>query len=445
MIVMRLLILLLVFLGGYTVAVAAQETEDVAIEINPLDYVPLEVGNRWTYEHVYINYDYEIGEPFAIPGYPPGHPPDSLLFAEKIVTIEITHTEVIDGLEYFVFSDADYAWPPLPDFFWGGKKVRLSDEGFLVFRWDGQELPVYNFGGDFHTYTGTLPIGSDTTEADFYRFYAQYRRSRVHFGLSMYSLYDRAEDHTAEIIFLQEYGVGQTYIEHYSYPSACVLPSFLNELMPLSATISGKEIVYAQVYLSYQSLASTGLGQVGQVQLEEGVDFSKGKHSESSNDFGLVRRGSDFRAWGFRDRDFFDSGTPSAKSACAPTGGYYSVLSSETGMADLGKIDFDLLIAQGIPSDLQLDVGTEVTHWEGHTYAIRSREGGVALLYLFDVEFPKKDYRSEFRIDASAENIKFDWVYYPDGLIDGDTSVQPTSWGHLKQLFLQDSPVRPED
>ena len=431
---MRLLMLLLVFLAGYTAAGIAQETDDVApieIEINPLDFVPLEVGNRWTYDHLYINYDHGEGEPFDIPGYPPGHPPDSLTFVVKTVTIEITHTEVIDGLEYFVFSDADYAWPPLPDFFWGGKKVRLSDEGFLVFRWNGQELPVYDFGhphlGDFHGYTSTLPIGSGTTEAHLTRSYAQYWRSRVHFGLSRYSLYDRAE-----IIFLQEYGVGQTYIEHYSYPSACATASFLNELMPISATISGEEIVYEQVYLSYQSLASTGLGQIDQVQLEEGFDFSEGKHSESSNDFELVRH-----HW-----SIFDSLAPSGKSACFPTGGAYSALSSETGMADLGKMDFGLLIAQGIPPDLRLDFGTEVTLWEGqggHTYAVRSREGGVALLYLFDVELFKKDYRSEWSGwgAPSVENIKFDWVYYPDGLPVAGTSVQPTSWGQLKNSVLR--------
>ena len=157
----RLLMLLLVFLTGCTTAWAAQKIDN-AIEINPLDFVPLEVGNRWTYEHLYINYHHGEGEPFDIPGYPPGSLPDSLTFAKKIVTIEITHTEVIDGLEYFVFNDAEYDWPPLPNFFWGGKKVRLSDEGFLIFRWNGQELPVYDFGGDLHTYTGTLPIGSGT-------------------------------------------------------------------------------------------------------------------------------------------------------------------------------------------------------------------------------------------------------------------------------------------
>ena len=47
---------------------------------------------------------------------------------------------MIDGFEYYVFSDADYAWSPLPELFWGGKKVRLSAEGFLVFRWDGQDV-----------------------------------------------------------------------------------------------------------------------------------------------------------------------------------------------------------------------------------------------------------------------------------------------------------------
>lgn len=430
---MRLLLLLLIFQVGDTAAGAARETEEDAIEINPLDFVPLEVGNRWTYEHLYFNDAHSIGEPFDIPGYPLGDPPDSLKFAKKIVTIEITHTEVIDGVEYFVFSDADYAWPPLPDFFWGGKKVRLSDEGFLVFHWNGQELPVYDFGhpSDYE-YTSTLPIGSGTTEADLTRSYAQYRRSRIHFGLRRYPLYGGEE-----IIFLQEYGVGQAYIEFYLWPRACAQFYFQNELIPISATISGKEIVYEQVYLSYQSLASTGLGQVGQVQTGEGFDFSEEKHSESSNDFELVQHETIF---GFRSY--------SGKAACLPAHPI-SVLSSETGIADLGKMDFGLLIAQGVPPDVRLDFGTEVTHREGHTYAVRSREGGVALLYLFDEEFP--DYWREFSADVpadhikSADNIKFDWVYYPEGLPVAGTSVQPTSWGHLKQRFLQDSPNRPEE
>ena len=406
---MRLLMLLLVFLAGYTAVGDAQET-DAAVEINPLDFVPLEVGNRWTYEHVYVNDWHGNGEPFEIPS-------DSLTFAEKTVTIEVTHTEVIDGLEYFVFSDADYTWPPLPDFFWAGKKVRLSDEGVLVFRWNGQDIPVYDFG---HTeYTRTLPNGS---EVRFNRYYAPYQLSRVFFDLSSYPslLYQGS----ARIIFLQEYGVGRTYIE---YDLGCNRFPFLNELVPLSAVISGEEIVYEQVRLFYYSFKSTGLGQVDQVRMREGFDFSEGKHSEPSNDFELVRRESIFF-------DFFAS-APSGKPACIP----YFVspwLSAKTGVADFGKIDFGLLISKGIPPDLQLDFVTMVNLSEGHTYAVRSREGGVALLYVFDAESLGDDKRGLFDI-RFVRNIKFDWIYYPDGLPDADSAVQPISWGQLKNSVLR--------
>ena len=425
---MRLLMLLLVFLAGYTAAGAAQETDDAALEINPFDYLPLEVGNRWTYEHVYQNYLYEAGYPFDIPGYPSGDPPDSLKSAEKIVTIEITHTEVIDGLEYFVFSDADYAWPPLPGFFWGGKKVRLSDEGFLVFRWNGQELPVYDFGptSNPYAYTRTLPRGSGTVEVRFNRSYGPYRLSRVFFRLS------DTPYHEAGIAFLQDYGVGIIYIEVYGL-GACGATVFRNELVPISATISGEEIAYEQVRSFYQSFKSTELGQAGQVRIDEGFDFSKGTHSEPSNDFELVSH-SPFSSYG------------SGKLACfyLPV---FETLSSETGIADLGEIDFSLLIAEGIPPDLRLDFVTSHPPAEGHTYAVRSREGGVALLYVFDVGYTVREEYRPIAYEAlwkHVTDIKFDWVYYPDGLPDSGTSVQPTSWGQLKQRFLQDSPSKQE-
>ena len=136
-------------LPGYAPAVAPSDPLAGPLAIHPPDYVPLAVGNRWTYEHYYFNGTYylvedsDYVEPFVIPGYPLGRqhpvPPDSLVRAERTLTIEITHTQVINDLEYFVFSDADYAWPPLSDLFWAGKTVRLSDEGFLIFHLDGQD------------------------------------------------------------------------------------------------------------------------------------------------------------------------------------------------------------------------------------------------------------------------------------------------------------------
>ena len=175
---MRVLVLLLTLVVVWCgVSSGDHEKPPTELDIDPKEFVPLAVGNRWTYEHIYMNYLHGAGGLFDVPGYPPGRLPDSLEYVERIVTIEITHTEVIDGLEYFVFSDGtspfadlmeawpeltgtDYVrlprWPPLPDFFWGGKKVRLSDEGFLVFRWHGQDIPVYDFGhpSNPHKYIG---------------------------------------------------------------------------------------------------------------------------------------------------------------------------------------------------------------------------------------------------------------------------------------------------
>ena len=90
-----------------------------------------------------------------------------------------------------------------------------------------------------------------------------------------------------------------------------------------------------------------------------------------------------------------------------------------------------------VPPDRPLDFAT--TWWvlyEGHTYAVRSREGGVALLYVFDAEFNEEDYKPTV-FPPSLEYIKFDWVYYPDGVPDKDTAVQPISWGQVKARHRQ--------
>ena len=136
--------------------------------VNPTDFLPLEVGNQWTYTHYYSNEFYVVyipdvygiwAEPsspirkvvqalFGLPGFP--YYPDerdevgSYDFDElnayqnpppRELTFEITHTEIIEGHEYFVFGTVPYDWPPVPNFFLAGQKVRFSDEGTLLIRW----------------------------------------------------------------------------------------------------------------------------------------------------------------------------------------------------------------------------------------------------------------------------------------------------------------------
>ena len=169
------LIALYALLPSPTDAHRHYERVEPVIEANSMDFLPLEVGNRWTYEHSYHNYSYskyfhwaEPGNPvrtvllakYEIPGYPYyaadedwRMPPDDLTEAYRKLTIEITHTEKIEGREYFVFSEVDYDWPPVPNLFLAGQKVRFSDEAdgpspppnILLFRWNGQDIPLYAF------------------------------------------------------------------------------------------------------------------------------------------------------------------------------------------------------------------------------------------------------------------------------------------------------------
>ena len=68
-----------------------------------------------------------------------------LLYSYTDLTIEITHTETIEGHTYFVFSEPSYDWPPVPTLFLAGQKVRFSDAGVLLIRRQEQDIPLYDF------------------------------------------------------------------------------------------------------------------------------------------------------------------------------------------------------------------------------------------------------------------------------------------------------------
>ena len=288
---MRWLMLSLMFLA-YTTAVTAHqidESDALRLELNPYDYVPLAVGNRWTYDHHYLNATYppwrvtteEYLKFMEIPGYPHGQDspvlPDSLLDVEKRLTIEITHTEMIDGFEYYVFSDPDYAWPPMPELFWGGKKVRLSDDGFLVFRLDGEDFPLYELGHHhFHsnygrerglnTYSvGTIPpmeIYRSTLPVDD-------RENPLFVGFSFLSGADGTSEPWVPFVdFLRGYGLSVYYTLGIG---TGYLPLWGVLLNPVSANIEGKEILYPHPRINFMGLASvqpTSWGQLKRSFLE---------------------------------------------------------------------------------------------------------------------------------------------------------------------------------
>ena len=237
-------------------------------EGSPTDFLPLQVGNKWTYKHRYGNYAYEgswwdqnpeIRMLFEVPG---GYryPPDSLLWVERELTIEITHTEMIDGLEYFVFSRADYDWPPVPNLSWADQKVRLSDEGVLLFRWNGQDVPLYdlNFQHPRRYSIPAYPIREDLViKLVVWRWNRDESQIEIIFSAipeinlpnSMHGLAD------SSIRVLPGYGLaycGESYHRRSDFffwegSSFEIYPFFYNVLNPISAIISGEVVSYEQV------------------------------------------------------------------------------------------------------------------------------------------------------------------------------------------------------
>ena len=262
----RTVIIFLAF--PFTLLPAAAQDEDIFTR-SPTDFLPLQVGNQWTYEHHYFNSSYggrtedwnpEIRMLFEIPGYPYDNhefPPGSLRWDERELTIEITHTEMIDGLEYFVFSGADYDWPPLPKLSWAGQKVRLSDEGFLLFRWNGQDVPLYDFNFQ-HPPSYSIPAypirENLVTKLGVLRQQRLEGQSQIYFNVFYpeLNLPDNMQNSPSTFIaILPGYGLGCS--ESYYVGGSSLLGVwrgirlfYLNDLRRTSAIISGEEVSYEQ-------------------------------------------------------------------------------------------------------------------------------------------------------------------------------------------------------
>ena len=245
-------------------ALLVQSAQAQVAEITPTDFVPLEVGNQWTYKHQYENYAYSSGwwwnqTPeirIQVPAYPDGFIPDSLLWVERELTIEITHTEMIDGLEYFVFSHADYDWPPIPKLFWAGQQVRLSDEGVLLFRWNEQDVPLYNLNFQHpRRYSISIyPIREDvSTKLDISRRVGD--DGQIIFDF-LYPELPTIPDMIVyrNVFFLPRYGLSayaNEYYHDFSFNLGDLIGGgitrfVINMLRPISAIISGEAVSYEQ-------------------------------------------------------------------------------------------------------------------------------------------------------------------------------------------------------
>ena len=217
-----------------------------ALAWDPRDYVPLAVGNSWTYEHYYENSTYPNAagdwlKPFEVPGYPHGPdqpiPPDSLLRVQREFTVEITHTAEIEGNEYWVFSDVPYEWPPLPELFWAGQTVRLEHEA-LLFRLEDQDVFAFGFSkrDEMGPYwldlpgrrVALLPLQWPNPTWMLILFWMEVEYPS-RFRMRQY------------VDFPLGYGIGRVQIEELA---AAYAPFYLQLLRPMSARIDGETVLY---------------------------------------------------------------------------------------------------------------------------------------------------------------------------------------------------------
>ena len=290
----------------------ATAQEEGGFEGSTTDFLPLEVGNQWTYTHRYSNrvygshavffdyaYDLDAFDPLAllidrltmeIPGYPlsPGladsvKPLDDLRSpGARELTIEITHTETIEGYTYFVFSQPAYDWPPVPTLCLVGQKVRFSDEGVLLIRQPEQDIPLYDFAppykyefaqvhGDKDYTTPAYPVLYDAHDP--VRLPLRVRRfswdARLRIRWPLFYPPPRSFGPAFVTRFTVNPGLGNVYfLENYGilgysiwYPGWDNVAIFSNSLTTVSAVIGGKEISYPYVSVE-TSVQSTSWGQL---------------------------------------------------------------------------------------------------------------------------------------------------------------------------------------
>ena len=96
-------------------------------------WLPLAVGNSWTYNHRYSDREADYSQ---WPNYVDSRP--------RVFTISVLRTEVIKDETYYVLSDMPDGWPPVPDQFIAGKKLRWSGSK-LMERTDKGEQALFRF------------------------------------------------------------------------------------------------------------------------------------------------------------------------------------------------------------------------------------------------------------------------------------------------------------
>ena len=139
-----------------------------ATDYEASDYLPLAVGNSWTYEHGYLDNKLPGGGISQYSAYSDQWPALDEPFRYPEFEISVLDTEVIDGKTYYVISDMPINWPPAPSHFIAGKKLRWEGIHLMERTADGEQA-IFRFDGITADYTRDY-IWSDFRYAGYLNF-----------------------------------------------------------------------------------------------------------------------------------------------------------------------------------------------------------------------------------------------------------------------------------
>ena len=235
--------LLLVVLLGLSWVLPADATDDASA------YLPLAVGNSWTYGHDYYDLNNEQDFFELYPAYFEA-PRDEATQLPKF-TITVRSTEVIDGKTYYVLSDMPANWPPPPPHFIAGKKLRWAGTHLMERTADG-ERSVFRFDG-----ANDAGYAVETDEGD------NLVKAIVYFDPNSYSFNFycselRSTRSCGFCGFLENYGCGScdwaiSGEDH---------PVFINHVRPLWAVLGGRKVEPEDLLVPTGTSSSSSWGQV---------------------------------------------------------------------------------------------------------------------------------------------------------------------------------------
>ena len=235
-----------------------------ATDYETADFLPLAVGNSWTYKHWSNITDPEDDWSTYRAQFP----------KKPQFTITVEQTEVIDGATYYVISEMPDNWPTPPPHFIAGKKLRWEGTHLMERTPEGEQA-IYRFNGtDEVGYKIATPGGYTRVTVKVYADPVPQYSFRFHDKDDPYGTWIQSG------AFRAGYGYerGRRIPDHTAF-------SFLNILTPLKATIGG---VFLEKIPAVSSLTSEDEENkpppllcdrlsVPTAEMVPGVDFGPGR------------------------------------------------------------------------------------------------------------------------------------------------------------------------